>query len=83
MCLRVCTMLMPGAHSGQKRASDALGLELQMVVTHHAILGIKSRVKSALNLRAISLWLVYFFHNYLSHLGEAAVDVTGTLCGRG
>ncbi|KRY97581.1 hypothetical protein T11_4401 [Trichinella zimbabwensis] len=26
---------MPGAHGGQKRASDPLELELQMVVSHH------------------------------------------------
>lgn len=25
---------MPGAHGGQERVSDALGLELQMVVNH-------------------------------------------------
>ena len=30
----LCTMCMSCAHGGQKRASDALGPELQMVVSH-------------------------------------------------
>ena len=35
-CLHVCLCItcMPGAHRGQKRASDSLELELQMVVSH-------------------------------------------------
>ena len=31
----------PGAHRGQKRASDTLELELQMVESHHV--GVKNR----------------------------------------
>jgi hypothetical protein len=39
VCL--CTMCVPGAHGGQKRAPDPLDLELEMVVMHHVVLGIK------------------------------------------
>jgi hypothetical protein len=41
-CLSVflCTMsCMPGAHGGQKRASDSLGLEFWVFVIHHAEVG--------------------------------------------
>ena len=31
----MCTMCMPGAFGGQKRALDPLELELQMAVSHH------------------------------------------------
>ena len=31
----LCTMCMLGAHGGQKRALDPLGLELQIVVNSH------------------------------------------------
>lgn len=36
--LHVCidTMCMPGAHGGQKKASNPLELELEKVVGHHA-----------------------------------------------
>lgn len=33
VCL--CTMYTPGAHGGQKRASDLPGQGLQVVVSHH------------------------------------------------
>ena len=36
----MCTMYMPGAYGGQKRVSDALELELQVVVSHEWVLGI-------------------------------------------
>lgn len=29
---------MPGAYSGQKRALESLGLQLQMVMNHHGVL---------------------------------------------
>lgn len=35
-CIYVCTMCMPGAHMGQKRASDSLALELTYVVNIYA-----------------------------------------------
>ena len=35
-CMYVYTMCMPGAHTGQKRVSDPLELELQMSMSHHA-----------------------------------------------
>ena len=37
LCLwvRMCTVCVPGVLRGQKRASPTLGLELQMVVSHH------------------------------------------------
>lgn len=36
------TTCMPGARGGQKRMSDPLELELQMVESHHVVLGNKS-----------------------------------------
>jgi hypothetical protein len=35
MCVPVCTMCMSGTYRGQKRLSDPLVLELQMVVSCH------------------------------------------------
>lgn len=32
----LCNMSGPGAYEGQKKALDSLGLEIQMVVSHHA-----------------------------------------------
>lgn len=34
MCMYACIMCMVGTHRNQKRASESLGLELQMVVSH-------------------------------------------------
>ena len=39
-CMYVHTACMPGACKGQEMALDALGLELQIVVNCHVILGI-------------------------------------------
>lgn len=40
ICLQVClcTVYILGAHGDQKRVSDFLELELQIVVSHHAML---------------------------------------------
>lgn len=45
-CLPVCvdTMLVPDACEGQKRLSDALELELKMIVSYHVRAGIQSQV---------------------------------------
>lgn len=34
ICVRVCSTRLPGAHRGQKSASDALQLEFQMDISH-------------------------------------------------
>lgn len=51
-------MCMPGAYGNQKRASDPLGLELQVVVSHRMRarnrLKVLCRAANALNHRAIS-----------------------------
>lgn len=48
------TMLLPDACGNQKRASDPLALELEMVVRHHVVaaneLRFSARAASALNL---------------------------------
>ena len=36
---RMCTMSVPGTQESQKRASDPLELELQMILSHHASSG--------------------------------------------
>jgi hypothetical protein len=33
----LCTTCMSGTHRGQKRVSDPVDLELQMVVSHYAV----------------------------------------------
>jgi hypothetical protein len=33
----MCNMCVPGIHRGQKRASDPLELEFQMVLSHHVV----------------------------------------------
>ena len=35
MFVCLCTVCMPGICGSQRRASDPLGLELQMIVSHH------------------------------------------------
>lgn len=54
---------MCSAHRGQKRASDLLKLQLEMVVTYHVVLGIEPRdsgkAASALSCQAISLAPLY------------------------
>lgn len=34
-CVYMYSVCMPGVHRGQKRVSDSLKLELQMIVSHH------------------------------------------------
>ena len=40
----MCTMYVVGAHRGQKRASDSLEVELQMVVNYQAGAGKQTQV---------------------------------------
>ena len=63
----MCTMWVPGAHRGQKRALDHLELELQMAVSHHVGARTSARTASALKCWAKFLapsflwWLVCLF----------------------
>lgn len=48
MCMSILRTWMwttcePGALGGQKRMSDPLELELQMIMSHHKVLGIQPR----------------------------------------
>lgn len=54
MYICLCTSYVPSACGGQTRASDALGLELQMVWSHHIGAG-SSRRTGALNHEGIPL----------------------------
>jgi hypothetical protein len=56
MFVYMCTMCLPNACRGQKRESDPLELELEMVVSHHVSAGPRSSVR-ALHHRASSLSL--------------------------
>lgn len=42
-CMYVCVLHVDSTHKGQKRASDPLGLELQMLVSYRVLLGLRPR----------------------------------------
>ena len=66
----MCTMCFPGAHGGQKKASDPLKLDLQMVVSHCVSAGIEP---GSFGRAAISP--VLFLSNLHNRLEENSMQV--------
>ena len=64
---------MPGALRGQKRASDPLKLELQMIVNHHVVVG--NQIQDSLAEQPVLLTTEPSLQPPISHLSGMGMNV--------